>query len=158
MDSSDIDHRARVRLGASIRKRRRVLELSQDDVRQRGGPSKATQWSWERGNMPPGASRKTMRAYAEALEWKPDHIINMIEGGHESDDPPPPEEPGSDVTWEVDQHLLREMFGHIRTLQEQVKDSSPVARRRAMGIVDELTRIQADILMQAITRQSSKNI
>ncbi|MEV0945370.1 helix-turn-helix domain-containing protein [Rhodococcus sp. NPDC049939] len=70
----------RVRFGQLVHKRRRFLNLTQDQVTAAGGPSDAAQTRAENGTGP-DPSIETLRKLDTALQWVPGSAARALEGG-----------------------------------------------------------------------------
>ena len=68
------------RFGRIVRERRKELDLLQDDVAARGGPSDKRQTKIENGR-PPVPSVTTLRNIDVALEWEPGSASATLRGG-----------------------------------------------------------------------------
>lgn len=70
----------RARFGQYVYKRRRMLNLTQDEVTAAGGPSDAAQTRAENGTGP-DPSIETLRKLDIALRWVPGSAARTLEGG-----------------------------------------------------------------------------
>lgn len=70
----------RARFGQFVYKRRRLLNLTQDEVTAAGGPSDAAQTRAENGTGP-DPSIETLRKLDVALRWVPGSAARTLEGG-----------------------------------------------------------------------------
>jgi transcriptional regulator with XRE-family HTH domain len=70
----------RARFGQFVYKRRRLLNLTQDQVTAAGGPSDAAQTRAENGTGP-DPSIETLRKLDVALRWAPGSAARTLEGG-----------------------------------------------------------------------------
>lgn len=82
----------RARFGRYIYKRRRLLNLTQDQITAAGGPSDAAQTRAENGTGPE-PSIETLRKFDVALRWTPGSAARTLEGG----DPTPLERADSEA-------------------------------------------------------------
>ena len=68
------------KLGDEVRRRRKLLKLTQADVAERGGPSIATIGALET-NRADGLSRRSRRALERVIEWEPGSVDDVLAGG-----------------------------------------------------------------------------
>ncbi|AII05597.1 helix-turn-helix domain-containing protein [Rhodococcus opacus] len=71
----------RARFGQFVHRRRRLLNLTQDEVTAAGGPSDAAQTRAENGTGP-DPSIETLRKLDVALRWAPGSAARTLDGGH----------------------------------------------------------------------------
>lgn len=76
----------RERLALAVKERRRQLKFRQEDVSQRGGPSKAILYQVENAVME-NYHDNTIEALEVALRWKPGSVDDIIAGREPQDVP-----------------------------------------------------------------------
>jgi transcriptional regulator with XRE-family HTH domain len=69
------------KLADEVRRRRKLLELTQADVAERGGPSVATIGAIET-NRAGRLSRRSRRALERVIEWESGSVDDVLAGGH----------------------------------------------------------------------------
>ncbi|NLU83296.1 helix-turn-helix domain-containing protein [Rhodococcus sp. HNM0569] len=159
--AGDAPSTPRERFGRYVYHRRRMLNLTQDDVTAAGGPSDAAQTRAENGTGPT-PSTSTLRKLDLALEWEPGSAARTLEGGEpvplEDASPPAPAPPAlqlgpSQIPLELET-LVELLDPHARLARIAAENPDVPGLADASG---ELDRVVSKITGAYVTRLLEAN-